>query len=59
MSTRDCIVIIMTSLLTIIHKGYVHMTSALKGREGVRQFLTKGRLREFGSDKGEGEGPKI
>ena len=24
-------------------RGHVHMTSALRGREGVAQFLTKGR----------------
>ena len=35
------------------------MTSALRGREGVSQFLTKGRLSEFGTDKGEeGGSPK-
>ena len=38
---------------------HVHMTRALRGREGVGQFLPKkGRLREFGTDKGEGGGQK-
>ena len=27
----------------IYERGHVHMTSALRGREGVGQILTKGR----------------
>ena len=42
-------------------KNWIHfcMTSALRGREGVSQFLTKGReVAWIGTDKWEGGGPK-
>ena len=37
----------------------VHITSVLRGREGVRQILTKGRLHEFGTDNCKGGGSKM
>ena len=36
----------------------VHIKSVLRGREGVRQILTKGRLHVFGTDNWKGGGPK-
>ena len=37
----------------------VHIKSVLRGREGVRQILTKGRLHVFGTDNWKGGGSKI
>ena len=46
-----------TLLLSDSIRGHVHMTSTLRGREGVDK--KEGRLHGFGTDKGEGGGPML